>query len=250
MQNAALQHAGLPLRYELLDVLPEEVADTLRQLSLEGAGGNVTIPHKESVARLARCTALAARIGAVNTFWHEDGVLVGHNTDVAGAVAVIDRLRPQGLANMRTTVLGAGGSAAAALVAITTRGGGDIVLTSRTPARAQDLVERLGMSVQFAASAEDAVAGAGLIVNATPIGMTGEDVPVDVSVVSPGAALFDLVYRPGETAWIRQGRLAGLVGLDGLPMLLEQGASAFECWFDAPAPRDVMQRALAPEFVW
>src|SRR5512133_543870 len=92
-QNAALRAAGIPLRYEALDVAPDALAATLSELAGQHACGNVTIPHKEGVAALCvRRSALAQRCGAVNTFWHEDGDLVGDNTDVGGVDAVAQAL--------------------------------------------------------------------------------------------------------------------------------------------------------------
>ena len=100
LQNAALKQRGLALRYETLDVSVSALDATLAELALEGAAGNVTIPHKISVALRARCTPLAARVGAVNTFWHENGVLHGENTDVAGVSAAVRALCPGGYRNI------------------------------------------------------------------------------------------------------------------------------------------------------
>lgn len=247
MQNAAIAHVGIDAHYDRLSVSASDLPAALERLARESMAGNVTIPHKEAVARAARCTPLAARVGAVNTFWHVDGILIGHNTDVAGALAVIDRLQPSGLVNGRTTILGAGGAAAAALLAVAQRGAHDIVMWSRSRARAEELSSRVGIQTTTTGNAEDAVAGADLVINATPIGLHDDRVPVPVSSLTRGAAVFDLVYRTGETAWVRASRAAGHEALDGLPMLLEQGACAFECWFGVPAPRDIMRHALLRE---
>jgi len=248
MHNAAMHHLGIHGHYARLAVSASDLSATLQQLARAGMAGNVTIPHKEAVARAAQCTPLAARVGAVNTFWHDDGELIGHNTDVAGALAAIDQLRPSGLRNARTTILGAGGAAAAALLAIAERGAREIVVWSRTNARVEALSSRVGVTTIPADTAEAAVADADFIINATPIGLHDDRVPVSVSSLARGAAVFDLVYRTGETAWVRASRAAGHDALDGLPMLLEQGACAFECWFGVSAPRDVMRQALLRDF--
>ena len=248
MQTAALRAIGVPLTYQALDVPPEQLDATLDALAREHAGGNVTIPHKEHVARRARCTPLAVRVGAVNTFWHDAGELIGHNTDVAGAVAVLQSLKPGGLRDTTCVLLGAGGSSAAVLVALTMLGCPDIALSARTPERAERLSARVGVPVRIVANAADLeaeVRRAGLIINATPIGMHDDRMPIDPQRMAPDAVAFDLVYRKGLTTWIRACRAAGRAAEDGRRMLLEQGAAAFTCWFGQPAPFDVMANALA-----
>lgn len=249
MQTAALRAIGVPLAYEALDVAPEQLDATLDALAREQAGGNVTIPHKEHVARRARCTPLAARVGAVNTFWHEAGDLIGHNTDVAGAVAVLRSLKPDGLRDTSCMLLGAGGSSAAVLVALDMLGCPDIAMSARTPERAERLSVRVGVPVRIvadvAAGLKAEVRHAGLIVNATPVGTHDDRMPVDPQQMAPDAVAFDLVYRRGLTTWVRACRAAGRTAEDGRRMLLEQGAAAFTCWFGQPAPIDVMADALA-----
>jgi len=244
-QNAALAHVGLALRYEALDVTSADLAVTLQSLGADGAAGNITIPHKEAVAARARCTPLATQVGAVNTFWFEHGVLCGDNTDVAGVSAAIRALCPGGIAHARCAVLGAGGSAAAVLVALEQLGCRDIVVSARTPERARRLAGRVAVPIRIVDSAEDAVQEASLVINATPVGLRDDAMPVPPSALAPHAAALDLVYRHGETAWVRACREADHMAEDGLRLLLEQGASAFECWFGQVAPRAVMWQALA-----
>lgn len=113
-QNAALEAAGIPLRYELLDVAPSELGAMMGLLADARAAGNVTVPHKESVyAWCARRTPLAERVGAVNTFWTENGSLVGDNTDVGGFSFAVERLLDRRAEGLRIGMLGAGGAAAA-----------------------------------------------------------------------------------------------------------------------------------------
>ncbi|MBL0172450.1 MAG: shikimate dehydrogenase [Gemmatimonadaceae bacterium] len=246
-QNAALRYIGSTLRYELLDVTPARLHDTLDALAAEGAAGNVTVPHKSAVASRARCTALAERVGAVNTFWHVDGMLHGDNTDVAGVSASITALCPFGVAETRCVVIGAGGSAAAAIVALSTLGCGDIVIAARNAEGARRLAAHAGISVRVVSIDDPGVGTAGLVINATPIGMTDECMPVPPSALSANTAALDLVYRRNATAWVRACRERGHRAEDGLRMLLAQGASAFERWFGVPAPREAMSRALIAE---
>ncbi len=249
-QRAALRHAGIGLDYDREDVAPDALADALMRLAAEGAAGNITIPHKEAAAALiTRCTPAAKRVGAVNTFWTEQGVLVGHNTDVDGAAATIRALRREdgpNVCDVPVVLCGAGGSAAATLVALNDLGYRHITIVARTTARARALSERLAVPVRIASvDAIDSVVGtAALVINATPIGLRDDAFPVAVATLPDHCAAFDLVYRPGGTAWITACRVAGRRAEDGLRMLVEQGAAAFEVWFNVSAPRDTMWRAL------
>ncbi|WP_310569405.1 shikimate dehydrogenase [Gemmatimonas sp.] len=249
-QNAALLDAGIPVVYDREDVAPDALTEALRRLAAEGAGGNITIPHKEAAAALiSRCTPTARRVGAVNTFWTEQGELVGHNTDVDGAVATIRALVPAEVSapgDRSVVLLGAGGSAAATLVALSSLGYHRITMVARTTGRAHALSERLAIPAQVVRpdALERVVADAELVINATPIGLRDDALPMLVAMIPARCAVFDLVYRRGRTPWIAACREAGRRAEDGLRMLVEQGASAFEAWFDVLAPRAVMWRAL------
>jgi shikimate dehydrogenase len=244
-QNAALQAAGIPLMYEALDVPPEDLPRVLEQLRAVRSAGNVTLPHKAAVAATCdRHTALAERTGAVNTFWHEGGKLIGDNTDVAGfqslAVKVLGTI-PDGA---RIALVGAGGGAAAVCAAVESWRHASVTVYSRSPGRTGELVSRFGALVVGAASAAAALEGADIVVNATPIGLTGDAVPVPVEQLPRDAAVMDLAYRPGQTPWIRAARGAGHRAADGLEMLIGQGAEAFERWFGRPAREDIMRAAI------
>ena len=240
MHNAALAFLGLSPRYETIDVAPRELDRMLATFAARQLGGNVTIPPKEAIANIALCTPLAERVGAVNTFWHADGRLIGHNTDVAGASATRHALCDTRLDTLRCAVLGAGGAAAAVLVALDHLGCTDIAIASRSRARADDLTDRLGIRAHISSSAEAAVHGASLVINATPIGLHDEAFPVGVEHMQPRATVFDLVYRSGETAWVRACRAAGHDAVDGFSMLIEQGAAAFESWFGIRPPLQIL----------
>jgi shikimate dehydrogenase len=233
LQSAALRAAGLDVSYTALDVTPDAVSGVLSTLVAERAAGNVTIPHKPAVARACgRLTGLAERVGAVNTFWVEDGVLVGDNTDVGGFAAALTELLggpPRGT----VAILGAGGAAAAVRVAL--EEWPDVTIRTWT--------RSLGRPIA------DAVIGSAIVVNATPIGMYGDEQPIAVDDLPPQAAIMDLVYRAGETPWVRAAKARGLRAMDGLPMLLEQGALAFSRWFGQEPDRAAMRRAVtAPGF--
>lgn len=245
-QNAALRQAGLPLVYEAQDVAPDDLASTLETLVSQRAAGNVTIPHKDAVARAcALRTAIAERAGAVNTFWVDDmGRLVGDNTDVAGFEALADVV---GVVRTGAVVacIGSGGAASAVCAAVERWPGAVVRLFGRSVERSTTLAARFGPCVQLAGSRDDALSAATVIVNATPVGMRDDDLPVSIAALPRDARVMDLVYRPGETRWVREARTAGHRAADGCEMLLLQGAAAFERWFHRPPDVDVMRAALA-----
>lgn len=248
MQGAALAAACIDVRYEAVHVEPADLAPVLRALASEGAGGNVTVPHKEAAALICdELTPVARRVGAVNTFWSEDGRLIGENTDVGGfdALARITLgLLPY---DARIAVLGAGGAAAAVLIAASNWPGASVRIHSRRSARAQALTERLGVGVAIHSLA-DAVAGADIIVNATPLGLRdGDPLPVPLRLIERESVLLDLVYRTGGrgTDWVCAARADGRRAADGEGMLVEQGALAFLRWFGVEPDREVMWRALS-----
>ncbi len=244
LQNAALRAAGISLPYEALDVPPEALSDVLTTLARVNAAGNVTIPHKERVfAACSRRTALAQRVGAVNVFWHEDGVLVGDNTDVGGFSTAATALIGAEPRDLNVGVIGAGGGAAAVLAAIEAWPGCRAFVSNRSAARALQLCARFSSFSQCGDVAQ-VVRDADLVVNATSVGLRNDDLPVPLSALNAHACVLDLVYRPGETAFVRAARASGRRAMDGLPMLVEQGALAFERWFDMAPDRDVMWRAV------
>ena len=247
-QNAALRHAGLPISYEAMEVAPERLPQALQELIAAAAGGNVTVPHKAAVAeQCARLTPLAERLGAVNTFWVENGVLVGDNTDVAGFDALARLALGAVPSGARVALLGAGGGATAVLGAIERWPGARVTVWNRHPERAAALAERFPGIAQATAAVPDALRGATLVVNATTVGMRDGDVPCDAKQLPDGCAVLDLVYRKGETRWVREARMRGHVAADGQTMLIEQGAAAFERWTGIAPDRGVMRRAIAAD---
>jgi shikimate dehydrogenase len=246
-QNAALREAAIPLAYEAIDVAPDALPVVAAQLAAIRAAGNVTVPHKVAFAALcAERTPLAERTGAVNTFWtRPDGTLVGDNTDVAGVHAAVHQLLKVPPSRTRVTLLGAGGAAAAVCAAAESWRGAPMRCWSRRPAQARALAQRFDGTVEPVLDLADAVRGATLVINATPIGMRDDDFPVPFELLDPGAALLDLVYRRGETAWVRAAHVHGHPALDGLPMLLAQGALAFERWFGVAPDAEAMRASLA-----
>lgn len=248
-QNAALQAAGIPLKYELVDVPRSVLDETIASLRRSRAAGNVTLPHKEALAAACdRVTDIARAVGAVNTFWTAvDGALIGDNTDVGGFEAAIrELLSPETVPRRgeRVAIFGAGGGTAAVLYAMQGWDGTAIRVYSRTQRRVEALLERFKVHAEVARSAEDAVKGATLVINATPVGLKDDTVPVSVHALEKDCAVLDLAYRLNETAFVKDARTRGHRALDGLTMLVEQGALSFERWFGMAPDKNAMWNAI------
>jgi shikimate dehydrogenase len=246
MHNAALEAMGSPVRYEALDVLPENLDTKLRELSLERCGGNFTIPHKKAAMQSMRVVSdLAHSVGAVNTFWSDGyGAIDGDNTDVAGFDKSAAELMGEIPRGIRVAVLGAGGAAAAALAAIDRWSDAIASVHARDLARAMSMRMRHPAVTRACSMRDPCIGDADLVVNATPIGMGSDDMPVDIGQLRPGAAVFDMVYGRTETRLVRESREAGHKAIDGLRMLLHQGVAAFGLWFHEEPPVEVMWKAL------
>ncbi len=252
MQNAAFRHLGIDVGYELwptpLTELPARIA-AIRKGAVLGA--NVTVPHKQAVMPLVdQLSDTAQLVGAVNTIIVADGGLLGDNTDVAGFARSVDELRP-GWKPARAVVLGAGGASRAVLVALRELGAATILLANRTDERAHRLVAALSVvhaQVTPWRELPDALAGADLLVNATSLGWHPGEIPIEARLLdrlAPDALVADLTYR--DTDLLRAAAATGRATLDGLPMLVYQGAASFERWTGRPAPVDVMRAAVAAE---
>ena len=231
-----LKTLALPGSYERIDIHPDAIETFLRDLPQSGfVGGNVTIPHKQAAHRAAhRLDAAAQAIGAANTLWLEDGKLIAGNTDAIGFAANLDHEAPCWRQMRTALVLGAGGAARAILFALKDAGFTDIRIVNRTLSRAQDLCDSFGPGVSahgwenVAALAGDA----GLVVNTSSLGMAGKDeLPLDISILPDNAIVNDIVYAPLETPLLAAARARGLVGVDGLGMLLHLAVPGFERWF-------------------
>lgn len=231
-----LKRYGIAGSYEAVDVAPEALGAFFAGFDDTGwTGGNVTVPHKTAVIPFLRHIDEAARaIGAVNTIWREGGDLVGGNTDAAGFLGNLDELAPGWDAGTkRAVVLGAGGAARAVVHGLRSRGL-DIAVCNRTAASAHALAVHLGQGVtgHGMEALPALLQEAGLLVNTTSLGMTGQPrLEVDLSPLSPNAIVCDIVYVPMETELLRSARERGNRTVDGLGMLLHQAVEGFEHWF-------------------
>ena len=244
-QRAALAAAGIALTYDALDVPRENLPAIIEEIRRDSIAGNVTRPHK--AAFFDACdvlTPLARRVGAVNTFWLADGRLYGDNTDVGGFDVSARELLDDNVNGIEVLVLGAGGAAAAVLAAIERWPSARAVIVSRSLSKASRLAERYPGVARIEPDAVRAAKQAGLIVNATPIGQHDDSLPLDPAVIRRNTAVLDLVYRSGQTAWVRAAQANGNAARDGTAMLLEQGALSFRRWFGIDPDRRVMLAAL------
>jgi shikimate dehydrogenase len=228
---------GLAGSYERIDVPPADLAAFIVRLrSGEFAGGNVTVPHKEAVMSLLDHVGEAARaIGAVNTLWREGDRLCGDNTDSAGFLAYLDASVAGWDARADTAlIIGAGGAARAICHGLKARGLGRIIVVNRSPARTDDLAAAFGapLEAQLWARRPALVGEAGLIVNTTSLGMTGQPpLDLDLAALRPGTIVDDIVYVPLKTALLTEAERRGGVPVDGLGMLLHQAVPSFAHWF-------------------
>ena len=249
MQNAALAELGLAgeWSYEAIEVSPEDFEARVRAMPADGfVGANVTVPHKLAALELAHQASEAAlRIGAANTLSFAQGRISAENTDAAGFLGALAE-QPSG---KRALVLGAGGSARAVVWALT-ESRAEVSIWNRTPAKALRLAEDFGATAL--ASVDDPLSATGyeLIVNATTVGMeTGErpsdlkSLPLDADSLDETHQLVDLAYGPVETELASIGRKRGAVVVDGLEVLVHQGAASLRIWTGQEPPIGTMRRA-------
>ena len=259
-QNAALRHCGVDAEFTAWEVAPADLARWVwGQDRSELLGFGVTVPHKTEIIRqLDHVDDDAAAIGAVNTVVvAENGELVGYNTDTHG---FLHALRHDGGFDVRgqdVLVLGAGGVSRAVCGVLLREGVASLTLANRTVARAESLLADLdhhGVPVQTVALDDGAIAEAlrdrgpaGLIVNCTSMGMLHGPAegasPISADLIPSGAFVYDLVYNPPLTPIMELAQGRGARTLNGLPMLVYQGARGFELWTGIDAPVDVMMAA-------
>jgi shikimate dehydrogenase len=255
MQEAAFAALGLNWRYLTVEVAPERLRDAIvgvRALGMRGA--NLTIPHKVAVIEhLDEIAADALLIGAVNTVRREGERLIGENTDGKGFLRGLREDTGIDPAGKRAVVLGAGGASRAVVTELALAKAAEIVVVNRSTARGAEMVGELARKTRSAIRFEPwrgtfrMGREVDLLVNATSIGLY-PDVnampPVDLSDAAAELLVADAVPNPPETALLKAARAAGLRVLDGLSMLVHQGAIGLRMWTGRDAPVEVMKEAL------
>ena len=257
IQNAALHAAGLDYVYAALPVRADALSSAVRGLCNAGiAGFNVTIPFKtEIIPLLDALSEDARRIQAVNTVVIEDGRMVGHNTDVVGFLAGFAE-RGIALTGKKAVLIGAGGAARAALWGLLRSGISSVVIGVRNASKGAALAADFAADGDVRAVSFDdsawiaACSDADLVVQTTPLGMTPhteEMPPVDAAVINPSAVVYDLIYTPAETRFLREARARGCETINGETMLVAQGAEAFSLWTGVRPDMELMKRTLREE---
>ncbi|MCL0073807.1 shikimate dehydrogenase [Dehalococcoidia bacterium] len=255
-QQAAFDHLGLDIRYELWETGPDNLGEVVQNIrSPQNLGANVTVPYKEQVLSLLDgIDEIASDIGAVNTIAKRDIGLMGYNTDAGGFLRALEeqgRFDPKG---RRVTMLGAGGVARAIGFVLVRAGVESLTLFDIDIERAERLAADL-VGADLCASPitvlssnkgdfEEAVFSADLLVNCTPVGMKhsaaeGQS-PLAKELISPRSVVYDVVYNPIRTPLLEIAEEVGARTLGGLSMLVYQGAAAFELWTGRRAPVDIM----------
>ena len=257
MHESAARALGLQLRYERFEVPPEGLAEAIAAKHAAGIDGyNLTVPHKEAILSLIDEIAPAARaIGAVNTVVRTGGRYIGHNTDAPGFVRSLEEAGVS-VRGARVVVLGAGGASRAAVVGLANAGAAEITVLSRRPEQSEALLRSLGEELACnlqAAPLREAgsrFGAATLLVQATSATLESnpgaqefaESLPIQALPIE--AAVVDMVYKPLRTSLLARAEQRGLQTVDGLGMLLHQGAIAFEMWTGFEPPLDIMRATL------
>ena len=232
-----LRHYGIAGSYEKLLVSPDELSAVLSGLQKRGlVGANVTIPHKiAALQAVDRVTAVAERIGAVNTLYFDSGALVGDNSDAEGFAENLRANAANWLpASGPAVVLGAGGAARAVVVALLDAGVPELRLLNRTRARAEALAKDFGERLVVCdwQERDASLHGATLLINTTSLGMVGQPpLALQLDALPLAAVVNDIVYKPLETNLLAQARARGNRVVDGLGMLLYQARPGLQRWF-------------------
>ncbi|MCE5256729.1 MAG: shikimate dehydrogenase, partial [Spirochaetaceae bacterium] len=252
MQEAAFREMGLNWRYLTVEVLPEDLADAMRGVKAFGMRGiNLTIPHKIAVMQYLDTIADDARlIGAVNTVVNRDGSLHGENTDGKGFITSLIEDGKVSIAGKRIMLLGAGGAARSIAVELALRGAGGITIVNRGRERGEELAQNIAAHTKCKTGyvAWDGVLQipetVDILINATSIGLFPniDDKPsVDYETIRPGMTVCDVIPNPPRTPFLKEAARRGATTIDGLGMLVNQGAIGFKLWTGLDAPVEVMR---------
>jgi shikimate dehydrogenase len=264
MQNAALRACEIDAQYARFHIRTNELRSALRFLrNLDFVGVNLTVPHKiAGFAQIDEADESASRIGAGNTIRVRDRMLAGSNTDGDGFLRAIRTEFSVDIRDLRVMIIGAAGGTGRAIAwQCALENCERLVLVNRTLEKANALAEQLrpflvgprvlGPAARLEATPWDEaamraqLADIDLVVNATPLGMNPSDSsPVPARLLAPHQMVFDCVYGPSKTALLRAADEVGARGVNGLSMLLHQGALSFSIWFNREPPIDAMRKAL------
>ena len=258
MHNAAIAHLQADYAYLPFPIHPDHLRQAIAGFSAIGLRGfNITIPHKQSIMPLLdEVSEVAKAIGAVNTVWRENNRWYGTNTDAVGFLAPLKAL-DKNWVERPAMVLGNGGAARAVVAACAQLGCPEIWVVGRSPdklaAFSQSWIDSPDISTRLKSVAwqqvENYLPEAGLVVNATPLGMhphveASPLSPEQMALIKEGTIAYDLIYTPRPTQFLQQASESGAIAIDGLEMLVQQGAAALEIWIGQSAPIKIMRQTL------
>lgn len=253
MHNAGYEALGIDAVYQRFHVEPSHLAEAVEGLCVLGfSGWNVTLPHKSTIMPfLDTLTPEAKCAGAVNTVKRHEGLLIGHNTDGHGFIRSVEGTM-NGFIGKKAVLLGAGGASKGIAVALAAQGM-QLHILNRTPEKATALAELINQSGGTATSGELALGDWGkdvdLLVQTTSVGLHGEPFPFSVQGITDRALVVDIIFNPRETAFLQDARKQGCRTMNGLGMLLYQGAYAWEFWLGGQAPVEVMRQSLKEQLL-
>lgn len=257
MHNAALAHLGADYVYVPLAVKPEDLPPAIAGFAAIGLEGfNITIPHKQAILPfLAEVSDLAMAVGAVNTVWRTETGWSGTNTDVEGFLAPL-RAQSRDWHQTTAVILGNGGAARAVVAACAQLGCAAIQVVGRD-ARKLEVFQQSWSSLPLAIQVQvfsweqlpQLLPQTGLLVNTTPIGMAPQAersplTPAELDLLPTSLIAYDLIYTPRPTRFLQQVQERGALAIDGLEMLVQQGAAALQLWLQQPVPVGIMRQAL------
>lgn len=252
MHNAAIAHLNLDYVYLPLAIAPSDLSVAIEGFRAIGlAGFNITIPHKQAIIPLlSEISPVAQAVGAVNTVWRKSGGWYGTNTDVAGFIAPLQD-DSRDWSQCIAVILGNGGAARAVVAGCMQLGLGEIHLVGRSAQKLAEFQSSWDSPLQIHTweKLPELLPSASLLVNTTPIGMYPhvDESPVSPEAIAklpPGAIAYDLIYTPNPTLFLQQAQAVGARAIDGLEMLIQQGAAALQMWLDRPVPVDIMRQSL------
>ena len=252
MHNAVFRQRKLDWEYVAMEVREDALNEVLRTLGDKGIKAlSVTMPHKEAVFEmlnnasngLGNVDESAKSARSVNTISFTDGQLIGSNTDGDGCCNAIEQAGVV-VAGSRAVVIGAGGTARAIVATLARRGASDIAVINRTESRAQDVIT--SATVARVGNVGD-IANANILINATSVGMGTQETPVEAGLLHSSLVVLDAVYHPLETTLLRDAKLAGAKTVDGLWMLVHQGALQQLAWFKEIGDVQLMRQAALDE---
>ncbi len=254
MHNAAFRACGLDYVYLAFEVKPENLRDALLGLPALGiSGANLTIPHKEkAVQYMNELSEEAAGIGAVNTVIIEPGKLKGYNTDIEGFAKSLSEDAGFAAEGKKVVIFGAGGGSRAVLFALAHAGVSEVTIASKPLDQAEKLASEVAhkfpevkiKAIPFdSKSVGEEISSCSLLVNATPLGMKGEIPVSNTECLHEGLTVYDLVYTPATTPLLEEARKRGAQAVNGLSMLVYQGAASFKLWTGVEPEISIMKQA-------